>query len=164
MSGPDSSQFRNPHSTIRILVDADACPVRDEVGRVAERCGVKVLYFANSAQGFEARAGGRVVQVPDGRDGADFAMVAECRDGDITVTDDIGLAAMLLPKGAAVLSSRGRRFLPEQIPLLLAQRHVARKARRAGKRIPGPRALTPADRRRFVKTLESLLQDSASRA
>lgn len=144
---------------MRVLVDADACPVRAEVARAAESFGAEALYFANSAQDIDAGAGGRVIRVPDRRDAADFAMVTQCRGGDIAVTDDIGLAAMLLPRGADVVSSRGRRYAADEIPLLLEQRHAARKARRAGKRTPGPRALTRADRERFAGVLAGLLRE-----
>jgi len=117
---------------VRILVDADACPVRREVEQVARRfADIEVLYFANSAQMFEGDAGTRVVRVADRRDAADFAMVPQCRHGDIVVTDDMGLASMALGAGAEALSSRGRRFTTDQMYLLLERRHIARKARRA---------------------------------
>jgi len=96
-------------TTPRILVDADACPVRREVERVAERFGVQMVYFANSTQTLEEGACKSVVRVADRRDAADFAMVSHCRPGDVVVTDDMGLAAMALAAGAGALSSRGRR-------------------------------------------------------
>jgi len=141
----------------RILVDGDACPVRREVERVAERFYIDVLWFANSAQDVAESTRVRAVQVGDRRDAADFAIVSACREGDIVVTDDLGLAAMALAAKAEALSSRGRRFKPEAMPALLEQRHAARKTRRAGGRTSGPRTLSSADRTRFRRALEEAL-------
>jgi hypothetical protein len=77
-----------------------------------------------------------VVRVADRPDAADFAIAARCRSGDIVVTDDVGLASIAASKGARAVSSRGRVFRPEDIPLLLEERHRSRKARRAGRRPP----------------------------
>ena len=143
-------------SDIRILVDADACPVRREIERVAARGGVSVRYFANSAQEFQGDI--ESVTVPDGRDSVDFAVFQECRPGDIVVTDDHGLAAMVLSRGAAALSSRGRQYHQEAIGSLLHARYLGKKARRAGKRTPGPPPFTAADRERFAEVLENLIR------
>ena len=161
-------------SAVRVLVDADACPVRREVARAAERFGADAAYFANSSQEARESKRARVVRVSDRPDAADFAIATRCRSGDIVVTDDIGLAALAASKGARALSSRGRIFRPEDIPLLLEERHRSRKARfapkdarallqrRAGGRTRGPAALTPADRRRFAETLAELLRRDKS--
>lgn len=142
----------------RILVDADACPMRSEVERVAVRFSADVVLFANTSQRIEGGPRTRVLGVSDARDGADFAIFAECRPNDVVVTDDIGLASMALGRGAAVLSSRGKRFRREEIPGLLAGRHLSHKARRAGKRTRGPKPMTPEDRRRFMRELTELLR------
>lgn len=144
----------------RILVDADACPVRREVQRVAERSPTEVWYFANSTQDIPQGPSGHLIRVSDKRDAVDFAIVAQCREGDVVVTDDVGLAAMVLAKGARSLSSRGRRFRAEEIPSLLQERHRTRKIRLAGGRTAGPRQLTPADRRRFARALAQLLREN----
>jgi hypothetical protein len=147
----------------RVLVDADACPVRREILRAAERHGNEALFFANASQEAAGplnpprQASGRTVRVGDGPDAADFAIATQCRAGDIVVTDDIGLAALAAGKGARAISSQGRLFRPELLPLLLEERHFARKARRAGGRTRGPRPLTAADRDRFTRALERLL-------
>lgn len=143
--------------TMRVLVDADACPVRREIERVAARCKVPVRHYANPSQTPDHAA--ETITAGDGRDSADFALFLECRPGDIVVTDDLGLAATVLSRGAAALSSRGRRFLPETIASLLHARHLGKKARRAGKRTPGPSPFTPADRQRFVQALEQIIAE-----
>jgi hypothetical protein len=147
----------------RVLVDADACPVRREVALAAERHGVEALFFANSSQeaGEDSnppqRVSRRTVRVADRPDAADFAIATQCRGGDIVVTDDIGLAALAAGKGARAISSRGRLFRPDLLPLLLEERHRARKACRARIRTRGPRPFTRRDRARFVRALEQLL-------
>ncbi len=146
----------------RVLVDADACPVRREIARAAERCGIEALFFANSSQEAAGSSNLRAVRVDDRPDAADFAIATQCRAGDLVVTDDIGLAALVTGKGASAISSRGRFFRPEVLPLLLAERHRSRKARRAGGRTRGPRALTAADRRRFAAALDEWLRRNES--
>jgi len=148
---------------VRVLVDADACPVRTEITRAAERHGLEALFFANSSQTSAEdsrpprRASRQTERVGDGPDAADFAIATRCREGDIVVTDDIGLASLAASKGARAISSRGRIFSPDLLPALLEERHRARKARRAGRRTRGPRALSDADRHRFVAALEEML-------
>jgi hypothetical protein len=144
---------------LRVLVDADACPVRREIARAAERHGVAALFFANSSQEAAESSSLRTVRVADRPDAADFAIATQCRAGDIVVSDDIGLAALVTGKGARAISSRGRLFRPDVLPLLLEERHRARKARRAGGRTRGPRALTVLDRARFTCELEQLLMN-----
>ena len=146
----------------RVLVDEDACPVRREIARAAERCGIEALFFANSSQEAADSSNPRTVRVDDRPDAADFAIATQCRAGDLVVTDDIGLAALVTGKGASAISSRGRFFRPEVLPLLLAERHRSRKARRAGGRTRGPRALTAADRRRFAAALDEWLRRNES--
>jgi hypothetical protein len=143
----------------RVLVDADACPVRREIARAAERHGVAALFFANSSQEAVKPSSLRTVRVADRPDAADFAIATQCRKGDIVVSDDIGLAALVTSKGARAISSRGRLFRPDALPLLLEERHLSRKARRAGGRTRGPRALTVSDRARFTGALEQLLMN-----
>src|SRR5262245_54184579 len=107
----------------RILVDADACPVRREVERAAERFGAEVLHFANPSHEIPSGTA-RTVRVSDRRDAADFAIATSCAEGDVVVTDDIGLAAMALGKGAVALTSRGRLFRQEEIGAMLNERHL----------------------------------------
>ena len=143
----------------RVLVDADACPVRREILRAAERHGVEALFFANSSQQAPGPAKEPTVRVADGPDAADFAIATQCRSGDIVVTDDIGLAALAIGKGARAISCRGRLYTRDMLPLLLEERHRSRKIRRAGGRTRGLRALTDADRRRFDDNLRFLISD-----
>ena len=144
-------------SSRRILIDADACPVRRDVDRLATRRGIEVVYFANMAQTFRLGPTGRIVTVGNEPDAADFAMINEAREGDVAVTDDVPLAAMLVPRGVVVISSRGKPYRSDQMPTRLALRHVAQQARLAGERTRGPKALTETDRKRFTKALADIL-------
>lgn len=140
---------------MRILVDADACPVRREVARTASEWGIRALYYANPSQ--TPDEGRHTVTAGDGPDSADFRLFLDCGPRDIVVTDDLGLASMVLARGAAALSSRGSRFQGKTIAALLHGRHLGRKARRAGKRTPGPPPLTEEHRRRFSRALAQLV-------
>lgn len=116
---------------------------------------------ANSTQNLEryaSRTGVEAVQVSGGRDAADFAVVERLQPGDTVVTQDIGLAAMALGRGASALSPRGRIFHLATIDAELAVRHAEAKLRRAGGRHGGPSKFTDEDREHFVEQLERLLR------
>lgn len=147
-------------SARRVFVDADACPVTREAIRVARshRCEVVlVASTSHSLRRYAGRPGVEVVEVPSGRDAADFAIVERVRPGDVVVTQDIGLAAMALGRGAHALSVRGRLHSAATIDAELAVRHAQAKLRRAGGRHGGPPAFSDEDRARFAEALERLL-------
>lgn len=146
-----------------LFVDADACPVTRDAIAVARRRKVPVILVGNSTQNLErhtARGGVEAVQVGVGRDAADFAIVERLAGDDVVVTQDIGLAAMVLGRGARAMSPRGRVFRPETIDVELAVRHAEQKHRRAGGRTRGPAPFEDDDRERFVRVLEEFLGGS----
>lgn len=147
-----------------LFIDADACPVtRDALG-VARTHGVRAVLVGNEAQSFgrySTRGGVEVVQVPHGRDAADFAIVERLQPDDVVVTQDTGLAAMALGRGARPLSPRGRVFSLATIDAELALRHEERRHRRAGGRTRGPSAFEEEDRERFVQALARMLRAGA---
>lgn len=119
------------------------------------------MVVANSTQNLEryaARSGVEAIQVSGGRDAADFAVVERLQPGDTVVTQDIGLAAMALGRGASALSPRGRIFHLATIDAELAVRHAEAKLRRAGGRHGGPSKFTEEDREHFVEQLERVLR------
>ena len=147
-----------------LFVDADACPVTREAISVARSAGWPVVVVANSSQNLErlaSRKGVEVVQVSQGADAADFAIIERLAPGDIVVTQDIGLAAMVLGRGAHALSPRGRRFHQASIDAELLVRHEEKKLRRAGGRHGGPSAFTDEDREHFSETLEWVIRDAS---
>ncbi len=143
-----------------LFIDADACPVtRDAVG-IARTRGWKVAVVANSTQNLEryaARSGVEAISVSGGRDAADFAVVERLHAGDAVVTQDIGLAAMALGRGAGAISPRGRIFHLATIDAELAVRHAEARVRRQGGRHGGPPKFTDEDREHFTEQLERLL-------
>ncbi|HSQ22717.1 MAG TPA: YaiI/YqxD family protein [Coriobacteriia bacterium] len=150
-----------------LFIDADACPVTREAISAGRSHGWQVVIVANSTQNLEryaSRAGVEAVQVSGGRDAADFAVVERLATGDVVVTQDIGLAAMALGRGAGALSPRGRIFHLATIDAELAVRHAEAKLRRAGGRHGGPPKFTDEDREHFVEQLERLVRGTAGAA
>ena len=148
-----------------VFIDADACPVTRDAIAVARSRSWPVVLVANESQNlgrYSDRAGVTIVQVPSGRDSADFAMVPLLAPGDIVVTADIGLAAMALSRKCRALSPRGRQYYPATIDAELALRHAEQRHRRAGGRTTGPSPFLDEDRQHFRDVLARLLSEDAS--
>jgi uncharacterized protein len=142
---------------VRILVDADACPVKDEVYRVAWRLAVPVTIVSNShLRAPDHPLISRVV-VSDGFDAADdwIADAADARA--VVVTADILLADRCLKAGATVLSPTGRAFTTSSIGAQIAKRAIMADLRAGGEQIGGPAAFSKADRSRFLSALDTAL-------
>lgn len=140
-----------------IYVDSDACPVREEVFRVAERLGLDVHVVSNGARGLrlpEAPYVHRVI-VPAGADAADDWIASHVGPGDICVTADIPLAARCLAAGAQAVSPTGHRWTDANIGNALAGRAVSQHLREIGAASGGPAAITKADRSRFLSELDA---------
>ncbi len=149
-----------------LIIDADACPVTRDAIAIARSHGLHVRLVANHNQSFaryEGRAGVECINVGTGADSADFAIVEQLEPGDVVVTQDIGLAAMVLGRGAAALSPRGRIFHLATIDAELAVRHAEKKLRRAGGRHGGPSKFDDEDREHFCEQLERVLRDVRTR-
>lgn len=143
-----------PNTAIRIFVDADACPVKDEVYRVAARYGLEVFVVANAPIRVPQDPLIRFVMVESGPDAADDWIVAEAGPADIVVTTDIPLAGRSLKRGATALAPTGRLFTEDSIGLALAQRGLMEHLRETGEITGGPRSFRPADRSRFLQALD----------
>lgn len=144
-----------------LFIDADACPVTREAISLARVRGVPVVLVGNATQNLgkhTSRDGVEAVQVSAGADAADFAIVERLEEGDVVVTQDIGLAAMVLGRGAKALSPRGRVFRRETIDLELEVRHAEAKHRRGGGRTSGPPPFEDEDRERFRDSLVRALK------
>lgn len=149
--------------SLTVFIDADACPVTRDAISIARSHGARVMLIAGSAQNLErfVRPGVEACQVSTGRDAADFAIIERLEPGDIVVTQDIGVAAMALGRGAGAVSPRGRIFWLATIDAEMAVRHAEQRHRRAGGRTGGPRAFTEEDREHFRDSLERLLRERA---
>ncbi len=141
-----------------IYVDADACPVKDEVYRVAKRYDLEVFVVAN--QGMQTPEQGRVtfVRVDDGFDAADDWIAERATTGDVVVTSDIPLAARCIERGAHALDSKGKEFKESTIGSALASREMLAELREMGLDSGGPKAFEPRDRSRFLGKLDEILQ------
>jgi|SRR5690606_22765590 hypothetical protein len=145
--------------TVTVYVDADACPVKREILDVCRLTGARAVFVASYDHLMpDDLRGADVIQVDRGSQSADLAIANRIGQGDVLVTQDFGLAALALARGAAVLNERGREYRPETIDALLERRHAAAKARRGGGRTRGPAAFTAEDRRAFLQALTKVLR------
>lgn len=143
---------------MRIYVDADACPVKDEAHKVATRHGLEIFYVSNSHMRLPVGDNVKRIVVADGADAADDWIAAQVTDRDIVVTADIPLASRSLKKNARVLAHNGKPFTPDGIGMALAMRDLMKDLREAtGSQNHNP-VFVPADRSRFLQALENAIQ------
>ena len=146
----------------QIYVDADACPVREEVYRVAGRLGVGVLVVSNGSR--PIRPPGlpfvQMVMVGEAMDAADDWIAERITASDICVTSDIPLASRCLAKGARAVPPNGKPFTEANIASALAGREITRHLRELGEGGRGPPPFTKADRSRFLSALDTAVQAS----
>lgn len=139
---------------IRIFIDADACPVKNEVYRVAERYGLKVFVVANSFMNVPRSDMIERVIVKEGPDVADDWIVERAGASDIVITADIPLAGRCVRKGATVIGPTGKPFDDDSIGMALATRDLLTGLRSAGATTRGPPPLTRQDISRFLSALD----------
>jgi hypothetical protein len=141
-----------------ILVDADACPVKNEVYRVAQRCALKVVLVANAPMRIPEETWIEFVVVGGRFDASDDWIESRVVPGDIVITADIPLAARCLKKGAAVLGHKGREFTEENIGAALATRAILSDLRDSGEIRRGPPPFEKKDRSAFLQQLDTIIQ------
>jgi len=139
---------------IRIFVDADACPVKPEIYKVAERYGLKVLVVANSFMNVPREPTIERVIVSEGPDVADNWIVERAGQTDIVITADIPLAARCVKNGATVIGPTGKPFDDNSIGMVLATRDLMTGLRSAGVVTRGPPPLSRQDISRFLSALD----------
>ncbi len=142
----------------QIFVDADACPVKDEVVRVAERHGLVVIFVANFGLRPSRDPMVRSVMVPQGADAADDWIVENAGAGDIVVTSDIPLAGRALKKGAVVLGPTGKPFTEQSIGMALAMRELNQHLRETGESKGYNAGFTSKDRASFLQAFDAAVQ------
>lgn len=143
---------------MRILVDADACPVKEIILRIAKQNGIPVIMVIDTSH--EINDGySTVVTVDKARDSADIALINLVMPGDLVVTQDYGVAAMALGKGVKALNQNGMIFSNKNIDKLLFERHLGQKIRRAGGRTSNVKKRTCKDDERFEAALLSLIRE-----
>ncbi len=145
--------------TTEIYVDGDACPVKPEVYRVAERHGLIVHLVSNSGMRIERNPLIRQVVVPEGPDAADDWIVEHITANDIAVTADIPLADRCLKKHAQVIGPTGKAFTQASIGMALAMRDLMSDLRESGDVKTYNKAFSKNDRSAFLQALEHAIQD-----
>lgn len=143
---------------MKILIDADGCPVVDLTVRLAAKHGAECVILCDTAHEFN-REGVQTVIVEKGADSVDFKLVNLVREGDIVVTQDYGLAAMCLARKAVPLSQNGMVYTDKNIDQLLFTRYVSKKIRNSGGRLKGPSKRKPEQDKAFEEALERLIKD-----
>jgi uncharacterized protein len=143
---------------LHVYIDADACPVKSEVYRVAGRYGLEVTVVAQARMRVPNEAGITLVVVEPGFDAADRWIAGQVRPNDIVVTADTPLAGNCLLAGARVITPSGRLFTEDNIGPSLATRDLLAELRGAGEITGGPAPFTPRDRSRFLQQLDALIQ------
>lgn len=144
---------------MKILIDADACPVVDLTIEIGKKFGVKTVIFCDEAHKID-KAGAETIYVSQGNDSVDFVLLRSTEANDIVVTQDFGLASMILAKKAAALNQNGLIYNQFNIDQLLFTRHISKKIRNNGERTKGPKKREKSDDENFEKSLISLLKKS----
>lgn len=146
--------------TLAIFVDADACPVKDEALRVAERHGLTIYYVSNSWMRLPESPLVQRIVVAEGPDAADDWIAERVGAGDVVVTADIPLASRSLKAGAQAIGATGKPFTDASIGMALAMRELAAHLREIGESKGYNAAFTKQDRSRFLQALELAVRAS----
>lgn len=141
---------------VKILVDADACPVKEIITRVARQYKLPVTMLIDTSHELDDGYS-TVITVDKARDSVDIALINLAKAGDIVITQDYGVAAMALGKKAYAMNQNGMVYSEDNIDKLLFERHLGQKVRRAGGRTANPRKRTREDNMNFEKTFQSLI-------
>lgn len=144
---------------MRILVDADACPVVDIAIEVSKERNIEIiLFYDDSHQTYKEYA--KIVMVPKGRDAVDYALINSCQKNDIVITQDYGLASIVLSKNAVALNQNGMIYNDNNIDLLLLSRANNMKARNSKRKnhLKGPRKRTIQDDILFKEILIKMVE------
>ncbi|MBP9733808.1 MAG: YaiI/YqxD family protein [Candidatus Omnitrophica bacterium] len=141
-----------------IYVDSDACPVKPEAARVAQRYGLKITFVSNSWMRLPEEWGARLMVVDGQFDAADNWIVEQVVEGDVVVTADIPLAHRCINAGARVIGTHGQIYTDENIGSILATRDLMHTLRGAGEITGGPAPFRGEDRSKFLQGLDRIIQ------
>ena len=141
-----------------LYVDADACPVKDEVVRVGERYGLVVVFVSNGGIRPSRDPMIRTVVVPQGADAADDWIIEQCLPNDVVITADIPLASRAVTVGAHVLGPTGREYTPQSMGMALAMRDLKQHLRETGEIKGYNPGFTSKDRSAFLVALDRVAQ------
>lgn len=143
---------------MKILVDADACPVVNIVELIAEKYNTQVILLCDTNHVLASERS-QVVVVGAGADAVDYKLISICQKGDIVISQDYGVAAMALGKGAYAIHQSGKWYTNDNIDQMLMERHLSKKARRSSHKnhMKGPKKRTEEDNERFTQSFEKMI-------
>ena len=143
---------------MQIFVDADACPVVDIIEKIAKEHNVPVTLLCDTNHVLTSNYS-EVIVVGAGADAVDYKLISICHKGDIVVSQDYGVAAMALGKGAYAIHQSGKWYTDDNIDQMLMERHLSKKARRSSRKchVKGPKKRTEEDDERFAQSFEKML-------
>ena len=143
---------------MQIFVDADACPVVEIVETIAEKYNISTTLLCDTNHVLYSDYS-EVIVVGAGADAVDYKLISICHKGDIVVSQDYGVAAMALGKGAYAIHQSGKWYTDDNIDQMLMERHLSKKARRSSRKchVKGPKKRTEEDDERFAQSFEKML-------
>lgn len=141
---------------MRILIDADGCPVVNEAIKVAHKFNLESIIFCDTSHNFDEK-NVKVIVVSKGIDAVDFAILNNIEKGDIVITQDYGLASLVLSRNSYAINQSGMVYTNENIDELLYSRYISKKMRNSGARIKGPKKRDKSQDIIFKENLEKLI-------
>lgn len=142
---------------MRIIVDGDACPAKEAIVALGQEEKIPVLIVVSIAHWQDFTLGAQWITVDNISQETDLTILNKMQTGDIIVTDDYGLASLVLAKGGEAVSFRGRIYQEEKMDILLAKRYLGQQIRRGGGRLKGPKAYKKEDILKLQKALSQLI-------
>lgn len=146
---------------MRILIDADGCPVVDLTIKVAKKFNIEVIIMCDTSHIFN-KVGVKTMVFSKGADSVDFGLINLLNKDDIVITQDYGLAAMAINKAYYVINQNGLIYSNDNIDVLLYNRYISKKIRQSGGRTKGPRKRLKQDDLNFEKTLVEICEKAIS--
>lgn len=143
---------------MKVYIDADSCPVVRETEKICKKYNLPLIIFCDSSHIILSDYA-NVITVGTGADAVDFALVNKCQQNDIVITQDYGLAAMVLSKGCKCINQNGLIYTDDNISGLLDSRYIAKKIRNSSSKhhLKGPAKRTTADTQKFIESFEKII-------
>ena len=159
MSSTKNVRKKVAEISMQIFVDADACPVVDILEKISKKHHISVTLLCDTNHVLHSDYS-EVIVVGAGADAVDYKLISICHKGDVVVSQDYGVAAMALGKGAYAIHQSGKWYTDENIDQMLMERHLNKKARRASHKnhLKGPKKRTEEDDERFAQSFERMVK------
>jgi uncharacterized protein len=142
---------------MKIFVDADSCPVKDEILTVANSNNIEVIFVTSYAHILNEDIGGTWVTVDSVKEEVDLYIANHVSNGDVLVTQDYGLSALVISRNVSIITPRGKNITKDNIDQILFERFLSSKQRRAGGKVKGPKAFTEDDKNNFIFSLKKIV-------